>query len=75
MVKLLINFGAKIDACNPEGLTALHAAARMQNVECAKCADTLLACGADIDNISSNEHPPLMTAIIHNHAMLRLFTG
>ncbi|KAH8743493.1 ankyrin repeat protein, partial [Diaporthe sp. PMI_573] len=73
MVKLLIHFGAKIDAANPEGRTALHSAAITQNVE---CADILLEYGADMDYVSSNGCTPLMTAIIHNsHAVLRFFLG
>jgi ankyrin repeat protein len=71
MIKLLIKFGAKVDACNPEGRTALQAVASMQNVE---CADILLTNGADLGYISSNGHSPLTTAIIHNnHAVLKLF--
>lgn len=73
MVKLLIEFGAKIDATNPEGLTALHSAAVSQNPE---CASILLEHDADITHMSSNGCTPLMTAIIHNsHAVLRLFLG
>lgn len=71
MVKLLIKFGAKVDAYNPEGRTALQAAASMQNVE---CADILLTNGADLGYISSNGHSPLTTAIIYNnHDVLKLF--
>ncbi|KAI9848061.1 MAG: hypothetical protein M1837_001163 [Sclerophora amabilis] len=71
MIKLLIEFGAKVDACNPEGRTALQAVASMQNVE---CADILLTCGADLGYISNNGHSPLTTAIIYNnHTVLKLF--
>jgi ankyrin repeat protein len=71
MIKLLIEFGAKVDACNPEGRTALQAVASIQNVE---CADILLTNGADLGYISRNGHSPLTTAIIHNsHAVLKLF--
>jgi len=71
MIRLLIEFGAKVDEHNPEGRTALHAVASMQNVE---CADILLTCGADLDYISKNGHSPLTTAIMcNNHAVLKLF--
>lgn len=73
MVNLLIKFGAKIDAANPEGLTALHSAAVSQNPE---CASILLAHGADTEHTSSNGCTPLMTAIMHNsYAVLRLLLG
>jgi ankyrin repeat protein len=71
MIKLLIKYGAKVDACNPEGRTALHSVASMQNVD---CADILLNYGADLGYISNNGHSPLMTAIIYNnHTVLKLF--
>lgn len=71
MIKLLAQFGAKIDAANPEGRTALQAVAVTQNVE---CAAILLQYGADMDHVSRNGCTPLMTAIIHNkHAVLRVF--
>lgn len=71
MIKLLIEFGAKVNDCNPEGRTALQAVASMQNVE---CADILLTYGADPDYISNNGHSPLTTAITYNnHAVLKIF--
>jgi ankyrin repeat protein len=71
MIELLIKFGAKVDACNPEGRTALQAVASIQNVE---YADILLTNSADLGYISSNRHSPLTTAIIYNnHAVLKLF--
>lgn len=71
MVKLLIKFGAKVDACNPEGRTALLTVASMQNVE---CADILLTYSADPGYISSNGQSPLTMAMIYNnHAVLKLF--
>ncbi|KAI1319050.1 hypothetical protein F5Y16DRAFT_406121 [Xylariaceae sp. FL0255] len=70
MVNLLIEFGADIDAANPEGLTALHSAAISQNPE---CASILLAHGADMDQTSSNGYTPIMTTIMQNsHAVLRV---
>lgn len=70
MIKLLIEFGAEIDATNPEGWTALQAVIKAQNVECAKI---LLTRGADLGYISKNGHSALTTAIIYNgHAVLRL---
>jgi len=71
MIKLLIQSGAKVDKHNPEGRTALHAVASMNNVE---CADILLTGGADLYNISKNGHSPFTTAIMcNNHAVLKLF--
>lgn len=71
MIKLLAQFGANIDAVNPEGRTALQAVAVTQNVE---CAAILLQRGADMDHLSRNGCTPLMTAISHNkHAVLRVF--
>ncbi|KAK2731311.1 hypothetical protein FQN57_003452, partial [Myotisia sp. PD_48] len=71
MIKLLVQFGAKIDADNLEGQTALQAVAVTQNVE---CVAILLQYGANMDYMSSNGCTPLMTAIMHNkHAVLRVF--
>ena len=71
MMKLLIEFGANVGACNPEGRTALHGVASMQSVE---CADILLTCGANPGYTSSNGYSPLTTAITcNNHAVLKLF--
>lgn len=71
MMKLLLKFGAHVNACNPEGRTALHTVASMHNVE---CAEILLAHGADIGYMSSNGHSPLTTAIAYNnHPVLKLF--
>lgn len=70
MIELLIDFGADINATNPEGWTALLAAIKAQNVE---CANILLTRGADLDYISQNGHLALTTAIIYNsHAVLKL---
>ncbi|KAL8402556.1 hypothetical protein RB596_009072 [Gaeumannomyces avenae] len=67
MVRLLLAYGAKIDARNPEGRTPLHT----QHVD---CADILLQHGADLDDVSANGYTPLTTSIIHNnHTMLKLF--
>jgi ankyrin repeat protein len=71
MIELLLKHGAKVDACNPEGRTALHTVASMQNVD---CAEILLTHGADISRISSNGHSPLTTAVVYNnYAVLKLF--
>ncbi|KAK6352273.1 hypothetical protein TWF730_009103 [Orbilia blumenaviensis] len=71
MLKLLLTFGADPNACNPEGLTALHSVARTQSVE---CAYLLLEWGADLNALSTNGRTPLTTAIMHNnHAVLKLF--
>lgn len=71
LLKLLLDFEANPNACNPEGLTALHSVARTHNTE---CAVLLLEYGADINAMSSNGRTPLTIAIIHNnHPVLRLF--
>lgn len=71
MLKLLLEFEADPNACNPEGLTALHSVARTQNIECALL---LLDFGADLNAMSRNKRTPLTTAIIYNnHPVLRLF--
>lgn len=71
MIKLLVEFGAKVDERNPEGRTALQAVASMHNIE---CANILLTCGADLDYITKNGHSPFTTAIMcNNHGMLKLF--
>ena len=70
MIKLLIEFGAEIDATNPEGWTALQAVIKAQNVE---CANILLTRGADLGYISKNGHSALTAAITYNsHAVLKL---
>ncbi|KAF3938286.1 Ankyrin-1 [Dactylella cylindrospora] len=71
MLKLLLMAGAEPNACNPEGLTALHSVARTKSVECALL---LLEWGADLNAVSSNGRTPLTTAIMHNnHPVLKLF--
>ncbi|KAF3920185.1 Ankyrin-1 [Arthrobotrys entomopaga] len=71
MLKVLLKFGADPNACNPEGLTALHSVARTKSVDCALL---LLEWGADLNAVSQNGVTPLTTAIMHNnHAVLRLF--
>ncbi|KAL8754782.1 MAG: hypothetical protein Q9199_004117 [Rusavskia elegans] len=71
LLKLLLDFEANPNACNPEGMTALHSVARTQDVNCALL---LLEFGADLNAKSSNGRTPLTTAIIHNnHPVLQLF--
>ncbi|KAM7215308.1 ankyrin [Rhypophila decipiens] len=71
MLRLLLKHGAEIDACNPEGMTALHSVASTQNVESAL---VLLEWGADLNAVSRNGRTPLTTAIVYNnHPVLRLF--
>ena len=68
MIKLLVTFGAEINACNPEGRTAL------QTVQDIECANVLLNCGAHPGYVSSNGLAPLTAAIVHNkHDLLKLF--
>jgi ankyrin repeat protein len=61
MVKLLLEFEANPNTCNPEGLTALH---RTFDVECAML---LLEYGADPNATSSDGRTPLTTSIVNNH--------
>jgi ankyrin repeat protein len=73
LLKLLLDFEADPNACNPEGLTALHSVARTHNTECALL---LLEYGANLNAMSNNGRTPLTTAIIHNnHPVLSLFVG
>lgn len=70
IVKLLLAFGAKVDAYNPEGQTALHAAIMMQKVE---CASVLLESGASLGDVAGNGRTPFVVAIEQNsHAVLEL---
>lgn len=72
MVKLLLRYGARIDAVNPEGRTALHAAATTQSDE---CAAILLEAGASPEDVSKNGQTPLSTAIMNNsHVVLAAFS-
>ena len=71
MIKLLLQFDADPNACNPEGVTSLGNVARFSTAECALL---LLEYGADLNAIASNGMTPLTTAIVHNnHPVLRLF--
>ncbi|MCJ1349275.1 hypothetical protein MMC31_007511, partial [Peltigera leucophlebia] len=70
MLKLLLDFEANPNACNPEGLTALHSVARTQNVDCALLLPEV---GADL---SSNGRTQPTTAITYNnHPVLQLFVN
>ena len=69
-MKLLLEFGAKIEACNPEGLTALHQVARCNT---ASHAAVLLDRHADVNARSKDGQTPLILATIYNnHSVLRL---
>ena len=73
MLRVFLQFGANLDAHNPEGRTALHAAATKQDAE---CATVLLESGARLEDVVGSGWTPIMTAIAHNsHAVLRLFAG
>lgn len=71
LLKLLLDFEADPNACNPEGLTALHSVARTHNTD---CAFLLLEYGADLNAMSTQGQTPMTVAIMHNnHPVLRLF--
>ena len=48
MLRLFLQFGANLDAHNPEGKTALHAAATKQDAE---CGTVLLESGARLEDV------------------------
>jgi len=71
MIELLLKWGAEVDACNPEGRTALHTVASRQTVE---CAEVLLTYGADMHLVSKTGYSPFTTAIVYNnHSVLKCF--
>ena len=71
MLILLLDFEVDLNACNPEGLTALHSVTRTQNVACALL---LLEFGADLNTVSSKGKTLLRIAIIYSsHPILKLF--
>ncbi len=71
VIKLLIEHRANINACSPEGLTALHWAVINRSPECARL---LLDNGADLSYATEGRLSPLMTAIQRNsHEVLKLF--
>ena len=71
MIKLLIEFGAKVDECNPESQIVLQVVASIQNVE---CVNILLIYGINLNYILKNRHLLFMTMIMcNNHTVLKLF--
>ncbi|ETN40840.1 uncharacterized protein HMPREF1541_05120 [Cyphellophora europaea CBS 101466] len=71
LLKLLLERYAEPNACNPEGLTALHSVARTHNTDCALL---LLEHSANLNAVSRSGQTPLTTAIkYNNHPVLRLF--
>lgn len=80
MVKLLLDYGAKVDARNPEGRTALYTIAdRLVGdfVDRADIARYLLDAGADMFETShESRNSPLVAAILsNNHAVLQTFVN
>lgn len=70
LLKTLIDFGADVNARNPEGETALHKIAQFTS---AAHAIVLLENHADPDICDHNGKTPLIMAIIHNnHSVLQL---
>lgn len=59
MTRLLLNHGAKVDACEMWDETPLHIAARSGSLE---VCEVLLAHGANIDAISAHDLTPLLEA-------------
>ncbi|KAI1386841.1 ankyrin repeat-containing domain protein [Hypoxylon trugodes] len=70
LIKTLLDFGAKVDACGVDGRTALIHAARINRPDFALL---LLEHNADINAVSTAGHTPLTTAIMCNsHEVLKL---
>ncbi|KAM5371641.1 hypothetical protein ACJZ2D_007921 [Fusarium nematophilum] len=70
LFKILLEYGANVDACGIDGQTSLIHAARADNVEFALI---LLECNANINVISTAGQTPLGTAIVSNsHGVLSL---
>ncbi|KAI1113891.1 ankyrin repeat-containing domain protein [Nemania sp. NC0429] len=73
LIKTLLDFNAKVDACGVDGRTALIHAARTNNFEFALM---LLEHYANINWKSSSGPTPLTTAVMYNsHAVLKLLLG
>ena len=70
LLKTLIEFGADVNARNPEGETAVHKIAQFTT---AAHARILLENNADLNIYDKNGKRPLIMAIIHNnHSVLQL---
>lgn len=70
IIKLLLDFGANIEACGVDGVTPLLHSARGKPASFAKL---LLDRGADLNATSRDGRTPLTTAIMYNnHGILRL---
>lgn len=68
--KTLLDFGASVDSCGIDGMTALIHASRKDNVS---FATLLLEHGANINAASAAGQTPLTTAVAYNsHNVLRL---
>ena len=70
VLKTLLDFGASVDSCGIDGMTALIHASRKDNVS---FATLLLEYGANINAASAAGQTPLTTAVAYNsHNVLRL---
>ncbi|KAL8806006.1 MAG: hypothetical protein Q9200_005212 [Gallowayella weberi] len=70
VLKTLLDFGANVDSCGIDGMTALIHAARKNN---ASFATILLEYGADLNAVSTAGQTPLTTAVVFNsHNVLQL---
>ena len=70
VLKTLLDFGASVDSCGIDGMTALIHASRKDN---ASFATLLLEYGANINAASAAGQTPLTTAVAYNsHSVLRL---
>ncbi|KAM7200723.1 ankyrin repeat protein [Naviculisporaceae sp. PSN 640] len=73
LVKLLLDFGANVDACGVDGRTPLIHAARTDNVAFARL---FLQNSANTNAMSTDKQTHLTAAIIHNsHGVLKLLLG
>lgn len=69
VIKMFLNYGAKLDKVNSEGQTALHIMARKRSSF--ECLELLIEAGADVNAQDKDGWTPLMDVVHHPQAMMR----